>query len=69
MTASATASMIDTASTNEHYPHLFEPLDLGFTTLKTVWSWVLCIQDLKTVFIITVSWLLILQSVPKAAWL
>ncbi|MGP5210869.1 FAD-dependent oxidoreductase [Psychrobacter alimentarius] len=34
MTASATASMIDTASTNEHYPHLFEPLDLGFTTLK-----------------------------------
>ncbi len=34
MTASATASMIDTSSTNEHYPHLFEPLDLGFTTLK-----------------------------------
>ncbi|MGB3109391.1 MAG: FAD-dependent oxidoreductase [Psychrobacter alimentarius] len=34
MTASATASMIDTACTNEHYPHLFEPLDLGFTTLK-----------------------------------
>ncbi|WP_198335240.1 NADPH-dependent 2,4-dienoyl-CoA reductase [Psychrobacter namhaensis] len=28
------ANMIDTASTNEHYPHLFEPLDLGFTTLK-----------------------------------
>ncbi|HCN17928.1 MULTISPECIES: NADPH-dependent 2,4-dienoyl-CoA reductase [Psychrobacter] len=28
------ANMIDTARTNEHYPHLFEPLDLGFTTLK-----------------------------------
>ena len=25
---------IDIANTNEHYPHLFEPLDLGFTTLK-----------------------------------
>ncbi|MFT5119152.1 MAG: 2,4-dienoyl-CoA reductase (NADPH2) [Psychrobacter glaciei] len=34
MTASRTANTIDTASTNEHYPHLFEPLDLGFTTLK-----------------------------------
>ena len=30
----ASANTIDTASTNEHYPHLFEPLDLGFTTLK-----------------------------------
>ena len=34
MTASRTANTIETASTNEHYPHLFEPLDLGFTTLK-----------------------------------
>ena len=34
MSASRTANTIDTASTNEHYPHLFEPLDLGFTTLK-----------------------------------
>ena len=34
MTASRTANTIDTASSNEHYPHLFEPLDLGFTTLK-----------------------------------
>ncbi|MGE6796628.1 FAD-dependent oxidoreductase [Psychrobacter okhotskensis] len=34
MTASRTANSIETASTNEHYPHLFEPLDLGFTTLK-----------------------------------
>lgn len=34
MSASCTANTIDTASTNEHYPHLFEPLDLGFTTLK-----------------------------------
>ena len=25
---------INTAQSNEHYPHLFEPLDLGFTTLK-----------------------------------
>ena len=34
MTASRTANTIETASTNEYYPHLFEPLDLGFTTLK-----------------------------------
>ena len=34
MTASRTANTIETTSTNEHYPHLFEPLDLGFTTLK-----------------------------------
>ena len=34
MTASRTAHTIETTSTNEHYPHLFEPLDLGFTTLK-----------------------------------
>ncbi|PYE40968.1 NADPH-dependent 2,4-dienoyl-CoA reductase [Psychrobacter fozii] len=34
MTASRTAAPIETATTNEHYPHLFEPLDLGFTTLK-----------------------------------
>ncbi|WP_201539487.1 NADPH-dependent 2,4-dienoyl-CoA reductase [Psychrobacter sp. 1044] len=34
MSASRTANTIETASTNEHYPHLFEPLDLGFTTLK-----------------------------------
>jgi len=34
MTTSRTANTIETASTNEHYPHLFEPLDLGFTTLK-----------------------------------
>ncbi|MBE0406787.1 FAD-dependent oxidoreductase [Psychrobacter sp. AOP22-C1-22] len=34
MSASHTANTIETASTNEHYPHLFEPLDLGFTTLK-----------------------------------
>ncbi|MGP5336632.1 FAD-dependent oxidoreductase [Psychrobacter maritimus] len=34
MTASRTANTIETASTNEHYPHLFERLDLGFTTLK-----------------------------------
>ncbi|WP_201564511.1 NADPH-dependent 2,4-dienoyl-CoA reductase [Psychrobacter sp. CMS30] len=34
MTASRTANTIETASTNEHYPHLLEPLDLGFTTLK-----------------------------------
>ena len=34
MTASRTANTIETASTNAHYPHLFEPLDLGFTTLK-----------------------------------
>ncbi|BBI66107.1 hypothetical protein PKHYL_02980 [Psychrobacter sp. KH172YL61] len=34
MTASRSANTIDSASTNEYYPHLFEPLDLGFTTLK-----------------------------------
>lgn len=34
MSASSTVNTIDTASSNEHYPHLFEPLDLGFTTLK-----------------------------------
>lgn len=34
MSASRTPNTIETASTNEHYPHLFEPLDLGFTTLK-----------------------------------
>ncbi|WP_201548976.1 NADPH-dependent 2,4-dienoyl-CoA reductase [Psychrobacter sp. Pi2-1] len=34
MSASHSANTIQTASTNEHYPHLFEPLDLGFTTLK-----------------------------------
>ncbi|MGA4440840.1 NADPH-dependent 2,4-dienoyl-CoA reductase [Psychrobacter pacificensis] len=34
MTASRSANTIETASTNEYYPHLFEPLDLGFTTLK-----------------------------------
>ena len=34
MSASRTANSIETTSTNEHYPHLFEPLDLGFTTLK-----------------------------------
>ena len=34
MSASRTANTIETSSTNEHYPHLFEPLDLGFTTLK-----------------------------------
>ncbi|MGP4862811.1 FAD-dependent oxidoreductase [Psychrobacter sp. T6-5] len=34
MTASRSANTIATASTNEYYPHLFEPLDLGFTTLK-----------------------------------
>ena len=31
MSASHTATPIETASTNEHYPYLFEPLDLGFT--------------------------------------
>ncbi|WP_227677900.1 NADPH-dependent 2,4-dienoyl-CoA reductase [Psychrobacter sp. H8-1] len=30
----STDKAIDVANTNEHYPHLFEPLDLGFTTLK-----------------------------------
>ncbi len=34
MTASRTAKTIETARANDHYPHLFEPLDLGFTTLK-----------------------------------
>ncbi|GAF51826.1 LOW QUALITY PROTEIN: 2,4-dienoyl-CoA reductase [Psychrobacter sp. JCM 18900] len=34
MSASHSVNTIQTASTNEHYPHLFEPLDLGFTTLK-----------------------------------
>ena len=34
MSASRTVNTIETSSTNEHYPHLFEPLDLGFTTLK-----------------------------------
>jgi len=34
MSASRTANSIETTSTNAHYPHLFEPLDLGFTTLK-----------------------------------
>ncbi|WP_367109668.1 FAD-dependent oxidoreductase [uncultured Psychrobacter sp.] len=30
----STDKTINTANANEHYPHLFEPLDLGFTTLK-----------------------------------
>ena len=30
----STDNTIDVANTSEHYPHLFEPLDLGFTTLK-----------------------------------
>ncbi|MGP4712621.1 MULTISPECIES: 2,4-dienoyl-CoA reductase FMN-binding domain-containing protein [unclassified Psychrobacter] len=30
----STTDTIDTANANAHYPHLFEPLDLGFTTLK-----------------------------------
>ncbi|MBO1517469.1 NADPH-dependent 2,4-dienoyl-CoA reductase [Psychrobacter halodurans] len=34
MTASRTAKTIETARANDHYPHLFEPLDLGFTSLK-----------------------------------
>lgn len=29
-------------SHSANYPHIFEPLDLGFTTLKTVWWWVQC---------------------------
>lgn len=33
MTTQTTAN-ISTANQNPHYPHLFEPLDLGFTTLK-----------------------------------
>ncbi|MES1965720.1 FAD-dependent oxidoreductase [Psychrobacter sp. AH5] len=33
-TDNRTASTITTAQSNEHYPHLFEPLDLGFTSLK-----------------------------------
>ena len=30
----SSTNTIDVADTSEHYPHLFEPLDLGFTTLK-----------------------------------
>ena len=29
------------------YPHLFEPLDLGFTTLKIEFSWPRCTSDLE----------------------
>ena len=37
MTASRTANTIETASTNEHYPHLFEPLIWALLHLKTAW--------------------------------
>ncbi len=32
--STASSNTIDTTNANEHYPHLFEPLDLGFTALK-----------------------------------
>ena len=30
----STDMTLDASHAAEHYPHLFEPLDLGFTTLK-----------------------------------
>ena len=53
---------------NSNYPHLFEPLDLGFTTLKNRVVMGSMHTGLEDRFIIMANWLLILKLELKVVW-